>query len=159
MKPSYLLQTLAAVLISLLCLAPGSVSAEIIAKCGSSYGHVGETGNGLMQKMRGRPGEISEDSFSPGKITLEANTDDAGETVFDIVFETQLGAFRASKSGVVKTMYMNSELGTLVLVVITRDNLRSYIFNMDQTVQREVVWTDTQYGSAPRARLMMAKCE
>jgi len=80
---------------------------------------------------------------------------------FDIAFINRGVTYKDRDEGIVQLINFNPDNQTFLLMTITnnKDNIRTYMFNLDKNSSKHVIWTDSQMGSSPRTRLMIANCD
>ena len=132
---------------------------KVLAICGGSEGYAAHTSNGLFASKLGAQ-LIQKDGFSDSKIGLLMEK--KGDKVeFDIAFINRGVTYRDADEGTVQLIKFNPQNQTFLFTSITNkhDNVRTYMFNLDKSSAKHVLWTDSQMGSSPRTRLMVANCD
>ena len=139
----------------ILILTPSISYSKVVAQCGESKGKSVYLKNGVLGDLGG----IKDDGFSGSKIILEANHDaNSGKTKVDVIFYQGNTPYRASSAGPVYLINMNPTNGTWLILAIASTYMDTYLFNLDQSGNGEVVWTNSRSGGTPKVALMKAKC-
>jgi len=132
---------------------------QILAVCGASEGFAAHTSNGLFAKKAGQQ-LLEKDGFSDSQIGLLMEKN-GNKIDFDIAFINRGVTYKDRDEGIVQLINFNPDNQTFLLMTITnnKDNIRTYMFNLDKNSSKHVIWTDSQMGSSPRTRLMIANCD